>query len=71
MALSTRSRWGSATYFDSREQSLYQNYATLILHYPHWKPEDLKKMTPRERKYWRELAEYVAKRAEAKMSSHG
>ena len=43
----------------------------MLLHYPHWKPEDLKKMTPRERKYWRELAEYVAKRQESRLSSHG
>ena len=59
VARSIRSRWVSQTCFVSRETTLYSNYAALLIHYPNWKPADVKEMSPRERRYWQALAEWV------------
>lgn len=45
------------------EQRRYLDYAELLLiHYPHWRPSDVKEMTPRERTYWLRMGQWMAER---------
>ena len=56
------SRWVCHPCFVSEESELYSEYAALLLRYNHWRPEDVKKMSPRERRYWMKLSNWVEER---------
>jgi hypothetical protein len=56
------SRWGWVTFFVSNEKEIFLDYGSLLMHYPHWRPQDVKSMSPRERQYWLKLATWIADR---------
>ena len=71
MERSTRFRWASRTCFVSNEKILFGDYGLLQLHYPHWRPRDLKAMTPRERNYWLKMAEWKLDQQRKRVEDHG
>jgi hypothetical protein len=38
----------------------------MLIHYPNWRPEDMKAMTSRQREYWVDLSEYVTEKRRPK-----
>lgn len=69
--MSSRSYWASPIYFGSRGPVLHAAFANLLLAYPNWTPRDAKELTPRERKYYLALAEWVIERRQSRAESHG